>query len=70
MPGAWFLLSDEDYPWLATLDEVLVIALLQVEEARRSQTGLELGVHLKMASRAMRCALEMFGEHLETKGTA
>lgn len=36
-----------------------------VEQARQSQDDVRLGAYLKMASRCMRCALEIYGEHLE-----
>lgn len=54
-----------DYPWLVTLDETIMLCIQHLECARQSQTGLELGVQLKMASRAMRCALEVYGMRLE-----
>ena len=49
------------------MDEVLVTVIDHAEKARQSQSGLEIGVQLKMASRALRCALEMVGERLEEK---
>ena len=35
-----------------------------VEQARQSQDDARLGAYLKLASRCMRCALEIYGEHL------
>ncbi len=34
------------------------------EAARNAEDDVTLGVYLKMASRSLRCALEMYGEHL------
>ncbi len=39
-----------------------------VEEARQSKDDARLGVYLKLASRCMRCALEMYNEHLVQEG--
>jgi hypothetical protein len=58
-------LDSDDYPWLLTLDEVLCLSIEHMEIARQSHTELMIGVHLKMASRAMRCALELYGDRLE-----
>lgn len=58
-------LTDEEYPWLLTLDEALILCVQHLEEARDSQDRLILGLHLKMASRALRCALEVYGMRLE-----
>lgn len=58
-------LTDRDYPWLLTLDETLILCVQHLEEARDSQDRLTLGLHLKMASRALRCALEVYGMRLE-----
>ena len=53
-----------DIAYLDTMNEVLEMTAQFVEEARQSQDDTRLGAYLKMASRCMRCALEMYGEHL------
>jgi predicted small metal-binding protein len=45
------------------MDEVLLIAIEHLEEVRHASTSLRQGVHLKMASLAMRCALQMYAEN-------
>jgi hypothetical protein len=56
---------DDNYPFLDTMNEVLEMTAEFVEEARQSSDDVRLGAYLKMASRCLRCALEMYGEHLE-----
>jgi hypothetical protein len=58
-------LTDRDYPWLITVEEAIQLTIDHLALANQSQDGLTLGVHLKMASRAMRCALEVYGMRLE-----
>ena len=53
-----------DVAYLDTMNEVLEMTAQFVEEARQSEDDARLGVYLRMASRCMRCALEMYGEHL------
>jgi hypothetical protein len=53
-----------DIAYLDTMDEVLTMTLEFLEEARLSQDDVRLGAYLKMASRSMRCALEIYGDHL------
>ena len=50
--------------YLDTMNEVLEMTAQFVEEARVSEDDVRLGVYLRMASRCMRCALEMYSEHL------
>ena len=59
------IIGPEEYPWLLTLDESMLLCLDHLEAARQCQDGLSLGVQLKMASRAMRSALEIYGMRLE-----
>ena len=56
-----------DFAYLDTMDEVLRLVVFYCEEARHSQSHLEISVNLKMASRAMRNALELYGDHSEQK---
>ena len=46
------------------IDDILEIAAHCAEEARAARDVLRLGVYLKMAARALRCALETYNEHL------
>jgi hypothetical protein len=55
---------ESDVAYLDTMNEVLEMTAQFVEEARQSEDDVRLGVYLRMASRCMRCALEMYGEHL------
>ena len=57
-------MSGNDVAYLDTMNEVLEMTAHFVEEARQSEDDVRLGVYLRMASRCMRCALEMYGEHL------
>ena len=59
------ILDSKDYLWLLALDESMLLCLDHLEAARQCQDGLSLGVQLKMASRAMRSALEIYGMRLE-----
>ena len=63
-------MDDRDYVWLLALDEAMLLCLEHLETARTCQDGLSLGVHLKMASRAMRSALEVYGMRLEKENQA
>lgn len=54
--------EDDDYLYLTTLDEVLLEAIENLEMVRHATSPWVQGVRLKMASRAMRCALEIYGE--------
>lgn len=57
-------MSGSDVAYLDTMNEVLEMTAQFVEEARQSNDDVRLGSYLKLASRCMRCALEMYGEHL------
>jgi hypothetical protein len=51
-----------EYGFYVTLNEVLLEVIDHIDGARNAPTNTALCVHLKMASRAMRCALEIFGD--------
>jgi hypothetical protein len=53
-----------NYAALCELNEVLELVMEHCELARNASDELKLFVHLKMASRAMRCALELYGSHI------
>jgi len=53
------------YPFAVTLYEVLEIVVEHIDKAQNTSDMLRIGVHLRMASRAMRCALEIYGSQLE-----
>ena len=59
------MIENPDIAYLDTMNEVLEMTAEFVEQARQSQDDTRLGAYLKMASRCMRCALEIYGEHLE-----
>jgi hypothetical protein len=46
------------------MEEVLWMTLQFIDGARHTRDDVSMGYHLKMASRAMRCALEIYGDHL------
>jgi hypothetical protein len=54
-----------NYPYAITLYEVLEIVIEHIDKVQNTEDLLRQGVHLKMASRAMRCALEIYGSQLE-----
>jgi hypothetical protein len=54
----------KDIAYLDTMNEVLVMTLEFLEEARQSKDDVRMGAYLKMASRSMRCALEIYGDRL------
>jgi hypothetical protein len=62
--------EDDDglsYPYAVTMDEVIEIVIEHLEIVRNTDDLLRQGVHLKMASRAMRCALEIYGDWSATQ---
>ena len=59
------MMYSRDYGWLLSLDEAMLLCIKHLEAARQCQNGLTLGVNLKQASRALRCALEVYGMRLE-----
>lgn len=53
---------DDSIALLSTLDEVLETCGDYIEAARHSDNWWRLGVNLTLASRAFKCALELYGE--------
>ena len=53
-----------DIAYLTTMNEVLTMAIEFAEEAQNSQDDARMGAYLKMASRCLRCAMELYGERL------
>lgn len=49
--------------YLDTMNEVLGLVIDFAEQARNSD-DVRMGAYLKMASRCLRCAIELYGEHL------
>jgi hypothetical protein len=62
-------LTSVDYPWLLTMYETLELVIVHCGYAQNAQDERTLGLHLKMASRAMRCALELYGDRLDKEKT-
>jgi hypothetical protein len=58
-------LTSVDYPMLLTIYETLELVITHCGQAENAQDERTLGLHLMMASRAMRCALELYRDHLE-----
>ena len=59
-----FSYNESDFAYLDTMDEVLEMVFEFAEEARQSQDDVRMGSYLKMASRALRCALEIYRDRL------
>ena len=59
-----FSYNESDFAYLDTMDEVLEMVLDYTEGARNAQEDVAMGAYLKMASRALRCALEIYGDRL------
>jgi hypothetical protein len=59
-------MPDEDltYPYAVTMAEVLEIVVEHIDKVLNTDDMLKQGVHLKMASRALRCALEIYGSQI------
>ena len=58
------LSGDKEYAFFETLNEIFVAIETQVAMAKTTSSLPMLGVRLKMASRAMRCALEIYGDRV------
>ena len=56
--------ANDDVAYLDMMNEVLVMTLEFIEEARYSQDDVRMGAYLRMASRSMRCALEIYRDRL------
>ena len=54
----------DDYPFLEAINEALELAVHYAQAARHADTDFRLSMNLKMASRAVRCALEIYGDRL------
>ena len=59
--------ANDDVAYLDMMNEVLVMTLEFIEEARYSQDDVRMGAYLRMASRSMRCAMEIYGDRLKAK---
>jgi hypothetical protein len=56
------------YPYAVTMNEVLEIVVEHIDKVQNTSDLLRQGVHLKMASRALRCALEIYGSQITKDG--
>lgn len=59
--------GDIDYGFHLTMNEVLGLVVDHCERARDTDDRFAMGIHIKMASRAMRCALEIYGDRFATQ---
>jgi hypothetical protein len=50
------------------MNEVLEIVVEHIDKVQNTSDLLRQGVHLKMASRALRCALEIYGSQITKDG--
>ena len=53
-----------DIAYLTTMNEVLTMVVEFAEEAQNSQDDVRMGAYLRMASRSLRLALEMYADRL------
>jgi hypothetical protein len=58
------LTGSRDFAFFVTMNDILKVVEKHVGYALFSDTHLTMGVHLKMASRALRCALEIYGDRV------
>lgn len=56
--------GEKDYAFYETLSEVLGVTTLHINKAINAEGMPLLGMSLKMASRALRCALEIYGDRV------
>jgi len=56
--------NERDFVFLTTLDEILGLLITHAERARDCGDERLMIVHMKIASRCLRCALEIFGDRL------
>jgi hypothetical protein len=56
--------DSEEYGFNLAMYEALELVIEHCEKAKDAEGALPLGVQLKMASRAMRCALEIYEDHI------
>ena len=61
--------GDKDFAFFLAMNETLELVMDHTELARNASDNQLLGIHLKMASRAMRCALEIYGSHIGVLNT-
>jgi hypothetical protein len=50
------------YPFLDTLNEVLIEAKIQIDMARHADKATHVGLRLKIAQQAIQCAIEIYGD--------
>jgi uncharacterized protein (DUF488 family) len=62
-------MPDEDltYPYAVTMDEVLEIAIEHMDKVLNTSDRLKQGVHLKMAAKALECALRIYKDQISNK---
>jgi hypothetical protein len=60
----------KNFAYYEALDEALEIAWNNIDMARDAANDIILGSRLKFASRALRCALEIYGELMEERAHA
>lgn len=58
------VLSDRDFAFYTTMNDVLQMAIGHGEKARHADDDYEMFVHLKMLATCVKCALEIYGDRL------
>jgi hypothetical protein len=53
-----------NYVYAVTMDEVLELLIEHAETVRNTSDMLRQGVYLKMASKALECAMRIYGSQL------
>jgi hypothetical protein len=57
--------EDLNYPYAVTMDEVLEIVVEHVDKVLNTSDMLRQGVHLKMAAKALECALRIYSDQIK-----
>jgi hypothetical protein len=60
-------MPDEDltYPYAVTMNEVLEIVVEHVDKVLNTSDMVKQGVHLKMAAKALECALRIYKDQIK-----
>ena len=55
--------NDRDFVFYETINEVLLMAQEHLELARNAKNDVMLGAGLRLATKSLTCALEMYGDY-------
>ena len=63
------LIDNRDYPWVLTLDEMILKCIDHLEAARVATNVISLHTNLNQASSALKAALNVYGMRLKKEKT-